>query len=560
MTSFLGKQWEKSKEIKTLDEFMANALVSRKLETHEEINDFCNPKLSQLCDPFEMWSMNKAVERIIKAIDKEERIVVFGDFDADGITSTVILVDALRKLGAKVSYRIPNRKDDGHGLKTYLIDEISTKNVSLIITCDCGVNDKKEVEHAAAKGIDVIISDHHTSDKTNFPKQAIAVLNPRISQCNYPEKELSGAGVAFKLVSALAQEMFDNFEEITDFLTPYLEIVTIGTIADCVPLTGENRILTSFGLEKMKDSSWDGIEILKERSNIDPNSIDTDTIGFCIAPKLNAASRLGDVLRATELFLGHSSQNHERLTYLEKLNEERKILTRNHIDSAQSQIDKNSSFQFLIDSDWEVGILGLMASHISDKRSHPVFAGIEKSDGTIAFSARAPAGYSIIDSLNNCDPELFLGFGGHHGAGGFQAHKENFGEIKNSLQEYFEKNSQEEISTQIEAIVSPKILNFELTEFFRLIAPFGQGNPTPILCLKNVEIKKINLIGKDQTHLRIDGEVNGESVQFIGFFWGEFSEKIKINSTYDICFTVSENIWNGERRLQLKLVDMKKTL
>ncbi len=557
MNSFLGKKWQDAPEIKTLEEFISKALSTRGLETHEEIDNFCNPKLSHLHDPFGIWSMGCAVSRIKKAIKNKERIVVFGDFDADGITSTVILVDGLKKLDAQVSYRIPSRKDDGHGLKKYLIDEIASKDVSLIITCDCGVNDKEQVEYAARKGIDVIISDHHSSDKTKFPDKAVAVLNPNITQCNYPEKTLAGAGVAFKLITALASELLDVPEEIMEFLTPYLELVAIGTVADCVPLTGENRILVSFGLEKMKDSSWAGIETLKERSNIDSSGINTDTIGFAIAPKLNAASRLGDVLRATELFLGNSSQNYERLTYLDGLNEKRKILTQKHIKDAQLQLDKKSSFQFLIDPDWEVGILGLMASHISDKMSQPVFAGIEKSDNTIAFSARAPAGYSIINALNNCDSNLFLGFGGHDGAAGFQAKKENFDKIKNSLEEYFTKNKQKEISTVIEAIVSPQILNFELINFFKLISPFGKDNLQPILCLKNVKISSFNLIGKDQNHLKITGKVNNEFVEFIGFFWGELAQKIKSDRFYDICFTVSENIWNGERKLQLKLIDMR---
>ncbi len=557
MSSFLGKQWQNTPKIKTLDKFIQNFFKKRGLKTHQEIDDFCNPKLSNLHDPFEIWSMDRAVARILKAIEKKERIVIFGDFDADGITSTVILVDGLKKLNAQVSYRIPSRKDDGHGLKNYLIDEIYSKDVGLIITCDCGVNDKEQVEYAVKNGIDVIVSDHHTSDKLKFPDKAIAVLNPRISQCNYPEKELSGAGIAFKIVSALAQEKFKNSKEIINFLTPYLELVAIGTVADCVPLTGENRILVSFGLQKMKNSSWAGIETMKERSNIDSSNLNTDTIGFAIAPKLNAASRLGDVFRATELFLGNPSQNYERLTYLERLSDERKVLTIKHIENAQSQIKKENDFQFLVNADWEVGILGLMASNISDKMSQPVFASIEKKEGEISCSARAPEGYSIIESMKSCDSDLFLGFGGHHGAGGFQAHKENLEKIKTSLVKYFAENKQKKIKTPIEAIVLPEILNFRLTEFLDLVAPFGKGNPMPILCFLKVKVTSFNLIGKDQNHLKINGKINDEFVEFIGFFWGEFAQKIKFGKSYDICFTVSENIWNNQKKLQLKLVDMR---
>lgn len=557
MNSFSGKSWTTAPSADNIESLIAQILKYRGLDQHENINDFLNPKISQLHDPFLINTMDLAVERIFTAISNQERIVVFGDFDADGITSTVILVDALKKLGAQVSYRIPDRSDDGHGLKTYLIDEIAEKNVQLIITCDCGINDQKETTHAASKGIDLIISDHHSPDIERFPHDALAVINPKCPPCTYPEKNLAGAGIAFKIVTALAQTFFEDAEEIAEFLMPYLEVAAIGLIADCVPLTGETRIITTFGLEKMKTTSWPGLRKLLERSNIDPQNVDAETVGFYIAPKLNAASRLGDVFRATELFLGNDAQNFERLTYLEGLNEKRKILTKEHILSAQEQIKPDQAFQFLLNSEWKTGILGLMASHISDKMDHPVFAGIEKDNNTIAFSARAPEGYSIIDGLNNCDPGLFLGFGGHHGAGGFQAKKENAKKIRKSLETFFGQIKQEVAPIPIEAILKPNTLNTELTEFLSLLAPFGMANQTPIFSIESVEITEKKFLGREKTHLKLLTSAEDQSLEFLGFFWGDFAEQIAIGKCYDICFTVSVNVWQGQKRIQLKLIDMR---
>jgi len=557
MKTFSGRAWKKAPLVKNTEDLMALLLKNRKLETHEQISDFLNPKLSKLHDPYLMHSMDKAVKRILAAIENEEKIMVYGDFDADGVTSTVILVDGLRKLGAKVSYRIPERNTDGHGLKTYILDEIATKEVSLIISCDCGINDKAQVDHAVSLGMDVIISDHHHPEPENFPNQALSVLNPHNNHCDYPETVLSGAGIAFKIITALAQEQINNPNELSDFLTPYLEIAAIGLIGDCMPLTGETRIITHFGLQKIKETSWSGLAKLLERNGIDPSNIDAETVGFYIAPKINAASRLGDVLKASELFLGNPSRNYERLTYLEKLNNERRTLTKKHIDQAQPKIEKNVSCQFIHDKDWTIGILGLMGSALSEKLNQPIFAGAEQKNGMVNFSARAPDGFSIIDGMKACDVKLFEGFGGHRGAGGFQAKKKNLPIIKKQLQDYYDKVEPKTILIPVEAYLSPELINFELTDFLNLLGPFGMGNPNPNFVLKKVKLVNVKTLGKENDHLKLTVTSERKSFELVGFFIGKYTQKLKIGNYYDVSFNLSENFWQGQKRLQLKLIDIR---
>ncbi len=557
MSAFSGKAWGKASTLKNMDQVMSCLLDRRDLVTHEVITAFLHPKIQDLHDPFLMHSMDKAVARILLAIENQEKIMVYGDFDADGITSTVILVDGLKKLGALVSYRIPDRNTDGHGLKDYILEEIADKGVSLVISCDCGINDKKQVEKAVSLGMEVIISDHHDPERENFPDQALAVLNPHCDHCNYPTKNLSGAGIAFKIVTALVQETFEDPQALSRFLTPYLEIAAIGLIADCIPLLGEARTITRFGLTKMKQTSWEGLDKLFEKNSIDPQNIDAETIGFYVAPRLNAASRLGDVMRSAALFLGNSDQHYERLTYLESLNNKRRVLTEQHIKSAESKIEPSAPCQFLSDKDWTIGILGLMGSSLSETWNCPIFAGKERADGIGCFSARAPEGSSIIQGLRHCDKNLFLGFGGHNGAGGFQAKIENLKTIKTQLCDYYAKTPPKEVLVNIEAFVDPSIINFELTDFLNLLGPFGMGNPAPNLGLLGIKIMDKKFLGKKEDHIRLVGSVGDKEFSFIGFFMGHFASRIKIGEPYDIVFTLAENYWQGARRLQLKLVDLR---
>ncbi|MDH3324164.1 MAG: single-stranded-DNA-specific exonuclease RecJ [Candidatus Peregrinibacteria bacterium] len=554
--SFSGKVWTKSEDLKDVEKVIEVLLKNRGLDGSEKIQDFLKPCLSKLHDPFDMAGMDKAVERILQAIEDEERIIVFGDFDTDGITSTVILVETLRKLGAKVSYRIPNRNVDSHGLKDYLIDEIATKKVSLVITCDCGVNDCAEITHAKSLGIDVIVTDHHESDENNFPTDAVAVINPKRKDCSYAEKNLSGSAVAFKLMVALASKVLEG-GELEEFIMNFLEICAIGIVADCVELTGENRILAKFGIENLKKTEWTGLQKLFERSGIVPESINAETIGFSISPRLNASSRVGDVLKAVELFLGAEDRHFERLTVLENWNYERRDLTESTFKESLEQKIDDASFQFFMEDSWEPGILGLLCSRWVEELDRPAVAATVREDGKLTASCRAPEGFSIIKALKSCSGDLFEKVGGHDGAAGFLTKKENAKKIVEELENYFNSFERRDPTVKVDAFLDAKIFlkMKEVADFLKYLAPFGKGNETPIFAVRNTEIVNFSTMGKNENHARLVAKVDDEMYDFVNFFHGDFLKKIHIGKKMDIAFTVSENFFRGECKLQFRIVD-----
>lgn len=554
-TSWNKKKWAEAPHVKTLDRLEELLLENRKLEDHETIQTFLHPALTDLYDPFDMKGMDDGVYRILRAIDQEERIVIFGDFDADGITSTVILVQALKDCGAEVSYRIPERNTESHGLKRSHIDELAERKVKLIITCDCGVNDQEAVAYAQEKKIDVIITDHHEPDEKRFPIDAVAVLNPKIKGCKYPEKNLSGAGIALKLAMALGSKKFQGVELI-DFLEKFFEICAIGLIADCVDLAGENRIIAKFGLEKMHKTSWDGLKKLLDHCNIDPRNIDEQTVGFTIAPRLNAASRIGDVLVATQLFLGEKDMHAGRITKLDELNELRRKMTQRAYRESISQVRAGAAMQFFFREDWNPGILGLLAGRCAEELDVPVVAASIRKDGLLTASCRAPLGYRMNEALS-ANEKLFEHFGGHNGAAGFQAKPEKRDQIHRMLEAHFAREEREKPAIPVEATIDCKLVTLELSEFLKFVSPFGNGNKEPIFELDQVEISDFQVMGKDRNHLRLWGMCEGKQMEFTAFFADNFLNKLRIGQKLDILFTLSENIWKDERRLQMRVVDIR---
>lgn len=556
--SFTGKLWKfREKKIETMEKFQESVLADLKLNNTDEIQKFMNPSLGDLRDPFAIKDMDIAVDRAILAIKNGERIMVAGDFDADGITSTVVLVSALQECGAKVSYFIPDRTNDSHGLQKKFMDNFAKKGVKLVITCDCATNDAVEISHGKSLGIDTIVTDHHKMDPARFPKDAVAVVNCQTSE-NITERSLSGSAVAFKFASALLSTFFEHEQKkISEIIDPLFEIATIGIISDCVKLVGDNRIIAKYGLAKMPQTEWDGLQKLMEKLKI--NDVDEQTIGFSIAPHLNAASRLGDVMIAVQLFLGNPAKNGERVAYLTELNKERRVATTNLIDAAERQVKAGAACQFFFQENWPQGIMGLAASHFAEKLNVPIVVGtIRQINGMLSTSCRAPEGYSIIDGLEN-SAKLLTSFGGHAGAAGFIAEKDDLEKIRENLNKYFAQQEIKQPVINVESFVSPEILNSDLTEFFKFLAPFGAGNPAKILGLEKVKITNIYLMGKDGNHAKFTGKIDNKEVQFVAFFAETFLKSIKISDELDILVSVSENKWKGKTSLQLKLVDARKS-
>jgi single-stranded-DNA-specific exonuclease len=558
--SFSQKIWKFSSEktIFALPELQALLLETRGLKDHKDIQCFLDPSLKDLVSPWEMRDMKKAVTRISLAIKQEERIVVFGDFDTDGITATIILVHALKALGAKVSYRIPERNTDSHGLKKHLLDELTLRNVGLVITVDCGINDAPEVKHAAEKGIDIIVTDHHEPNKESFPISAIAVINPRLEGNGKTSPHLSGSAVAWKLAAALLEQNIEEKTHLIEILDPLLEIAAIGIIADCVPLIGENRILAKFGLEKIKNTTWSGLLSLLEETNTSLEKIAEDTVGFVIAPHLNAASRIGDVLIAAQLFLGNTTENASRIGKLQEWNSSRRVLTENAIQEAQEQVRPEAPFQIFYKKSWKPGILGLLAARYSQQLGVPVIACSKRADGKISASCRAPEPYSIIQGLQTVE-SLLERFGGHAGAAGFLMKEVQFETLTQSLDKHFSSLNIGPHPLVVDTWISPTLLNWELIDFLKFFAPFGNGNPLPILGLQKVKITKIRSMGAQKNHVRLEGEVENESLEFVAFFSGHLLQSVHIGDRVDIAFTLGENEWNGEQALQLRVEDIRMT-
>ncbi|MBT3349397.1 single-stranded-DNA-specific exonuclease RecJ [bacterium] len=556
--SFFSKNTE-IPTVENLEKLQEILLAARGLDSHEKIENFLSPSFSDLADPFEMSGMSAAVDRIFVAIEKKERIVVFGDFDADGITSTVILVTALQKFGAEVSYRIPDRNAESHGLKTFFIDELHEKKVSLVITVDCATNDAREISYAKKLGIDVIVTDHHAAEKERFPHDAVAIVNPRLDPPDVAWSEISGAAVAWKVAAALAQTKFsaknppDAAEKISKFLWPLLEIAAIGVVADCVDLVKENRIFAKFGLQKMRESSWDAVRRLVADTN--PTE---ETIAFSIAPRLNAASRIGDVLVALQLFLGDKKENVVRLKKLEMWNDERKKLTEISVDQSRTQVVPDAPIQ-IFRGNWKPGVLGLLASRHVEQLGVPVVACTDRADGKIAASCRAPEGSSIVAALQACG-ELFEVFGGHAGAAGFLAPGENFSKICDALISHFSTKKPPELSVRLDAWVDLELLDFSLLDFLHFLAPFGAGNPQPIFGLKKLKITRISPMGAQKNHLRISVDSGSQRAELVAFFAGHLISNLSIGDEIDAAVTISENLWNGKRRLQFLVVDARKSV
>jgi len=522
--------------ISDLEALKAKLLQDRNIEIK-------TPNFADLHDPGQFLGMQQALERIHQAIQNQERIIIYGDFDADGITATVILVEGLKSLGAQVSYRIPDRNTQSHGLKKEIIEEIAAKNVALLITCDCGINDQEQVAYAASKNIDVIITDHHTPDPSKFPEKALTVINPHLEHCSYPEKNLSGSAIAFKLIQALGVKNINK----------YLEIATIGLIADCMELTGENRILAQLGLQALKQTQWGALKKLFDFTQTDYKSINEQTIGFVIAPRLNAASRLGNVLNATQLFLGPENEQSTHLQKLEALNNQRKQKTEQAFTQSLKQINKADPVQFLFHEDWDLGILGLVAGRQAEKLNQPIIAASLNHKGELHASCRCPRGLSIIQALQASAEDL-TSFGGHAGAAGFQCDPTSRERLQQNLKNYFQSQPPAIQKSKTDAWIHPKLLNFQTLDLLHHLAPFGPGNPEPILGLKDVEIVDFKAMGQNKNHLRIWGKSGDDIHEFIAFFAEDLIRETQTGQVKDLHFTLSENYWKGTRKMQLKLI------
>ncbi len=551
--SLLGKKWVILNSDDSLN-IIAKLLKNRGIDSPEKAEWFFSGTLEHLHDPRLLKDIGNAVERIKKAIAGEEKIMVFGDYDVDGVTATAIVYDFLKKAGAKVDYALPNRDKNGYGLKDYFIRRFKEEGVGLIVTVDCGTSNFNEVELADELGMDVVVTDHHSTPEKLPP--AHAVVNPQRPDCGYPNKEACGATVAYKLVTLLARDLWPE-ERAEAYLDHQLGIVALGVVGDCMALTGENRILVQEGLKRLADGRNPGVLALLEEAGISTGKITSVTIGFQIGPRLNAAGRLDDPQHAFELLIG----NLEKAQTLNELNDQRRRMTHQCVQEAVKEIEKKDTVPHIIvltNKKWQAGLLGLIANGVSEKFSRPTIIMREQDDEMIG-SMRSVNNFDITTALRETTSDLFTAFGGHAMAGGFTMPRANLDEFLKQIEVIGQKqiNPDEFVSTlNIDCEVKAEELSFETCHKFSRLEPFGAENPQPTLLVKNARILSIRPVGKGE-HLHLPVRHGDKTVGGIAFRFGKHLDKIDPTKPHDIVFNLEINEWNGQKKLQMKVVDMK---
>lgn len=544
-------------EVLQVEEQVASLLIQRGIETYEEAKKFFRPSLEDLHNPFLMKDMDKAVERIEQALKNNENILVYGDYDVDGTTAVSLMSSYLKTKTESVATYIPDRYDEGYGISFKGIDFAEDNGFTLIIALDCGIKAIDKVEYAREKGIDFIICDHHRPGK-NLP-QAVAVLDPKRDDCPYPYKELCGCGVGFKLIQALAEKEGQTVKDLVE----YLDLVAIAIGADIVPITGENRILTYFGLQLINFEPRVGIKAIIDQIKKEELSI-TDVV-FIIAPRINAAGRMKHGNHAVTLLI-ETDYNLAAQYALEidSFNTERREtdeqITREALEQIELQEEQERFTTVVYRETWHKGVIGIVASRLTETYYRPTLV-FTKSGDKLAASARSVSGFDVYNALEAC-AEYIEQFGGHKYAAGLTLKEENYEAFKQAFEDTVSQTIDRSLLTPEIKIDNELSLKDITPKFYRILkqfAPFGPGNMTPIFMTQNVyDTGYGKCVGEDESHLRVTLSQNGnEKLVAIGFGLGNKLEKTTNRKPFKIVYSIDENHWNGKTSLQLKLRDVK---
>lgn len=540
-----------------VDRSIAHLLVQRGIETFEEAKAFFRPKIEDLHHPFLMKDMDKAVERIERALATNERILVYGDYDVDGTTSVALMATYLETKTDQIATYIPDRFEEGYGVSYKGIDYAIDNDFTLIVALDCGVKAVDKVQYAKDKGVDFIICDHHRpGDKL---PQAVAVLDPKRADCTYPFKELCGCGVGFKLIHALGH---NQGESLKDFL-PYLDLVATAIGADIVPIVGENRILAYHGVRVMNASPRPGFQALIK--NIKKTTLTIADVVFVIAPRINAAGRMKHGNYAVSLLKESNITQAELVAQeIESFNTTRRALDQNITKEALAQIEElnetECSSTVVYDSSWNKGVIGIVASRLIETYYRPTLV-FTKSGDLLTASARSVRGFDVYEALQNCSKYIEQ-FGGHKYAAGLSIKEENYRAFKQAFENEVDKTLAVHLRTP-ELLIDAEIqLSAVTPKFHRILkqfAPFGPQNMAPVFMTSDVvDTGYAKCVGEEDKHLKISvAQHNGEPINGIGFGLGDKLPYVANKSTFSIAYAIDENQWNGRISLQLKLKDIK---
>lgn len=531
-----------------LTELASQILYSRGVDTAEKLIQFLSTDLSQLHDPYLLHDMDKAVNRIRQAIENYEQILVYGDYDADGMTSASIMKEALEMLGAEAQVYLPNRFTDGYGpnesVYKYFIEQ---QNVSLIITVDNGVAGHEAIAYAQSQGVDVIVTDHHGLP-AELP-EAFAIVHPEHPEADYPFKYLAGCGVAFKVACALLESI----------PTEMLDLVAIGTIADMVSLTDENRIMVKVGLEILKQTERIGLIELIKVSDVDMADVNEETVGFKIAPQLNALGRLDDPNPAVELLTGFDDEEaHNIAKMINAKNEERKEIVQKIFDEAMSMVDLEKPVQVLAKEGWHPGVLGIVAGRILEQIAQPVIV-LNIEDGIAKGSARSIEAINIFHALDE-HRDLFESFGGHAGAAGMTLVTENLDKLSQVLCDYIAENDidlSQKKELVIDEVLELSEINLDTVHSLEKLAPFGMDNPKPVFEIKDFVVKQARTMGQNGAHLKLKIAQGTTAIDLVAFNQGHLAQEFQQVQNLCLATTLSINKWNGQTTVQLMLEDAR---
>ena len=539
-----------------ISKLVARILANKGLKESNEIEVFLNPRRSDFHDPFLMPDMKIAVDRILKAIETKEKVAIYGDYDADGITSSTVLKRFLSERGLDADIYIPNRLNEGYGLNEKAIKEIAQTNHTLIITVDCGITGNKEIELAKTLKIDTVVTDHH--EPTEELPKALAVVDCKRKDNKYPFSELAGVGVAFKLIQAISIKLGIREEE----YLKYLDLVCVGTISDIVPLKDENRTISKLGLRLVKQTKNIGLKVLL--NSMGYQKIDSNTISFGVAPRINACGRMGHEKEALELFLTNSVQEAEKITQrLNEYNLERQQIEKRIFDEVEEIIQKSEEKSLpcivLEKENWHHGVIGIVSSKITDMYFKPSI--LMSIEGDIAKgSGRSIPGFDLHEALENCKEEIEQ-FGGHSMAVGVTVKKANFDKFKNKFEEYAREKDISKITPilNIDEKITLKDITIKDIRDLELLEPFGEGNKPPIFQINNVKIDSIRSLSQGK-HLKMEIKDQNSSIQAIGFNLGNLANDYKIEDKINIAGTLEINNYNGRENIQINIRDVMKSL
>ncbi len=544
----------KLREELNINPVLAELLISRGIGTFDQAKQFFRPQLSDLHDPFLMKDMEKAISRIIRAIGNKEKILIYGDYDVDGTTAVAVVYSFFREFHSQLEFYIPDRYAEGYGISTQGIDYAAANGFTLIIALDCGIKAIDKIDYANSKGIDFIIGDHHLPGE-KLPN-AYAVLDPKRADCDYPYKELSGCGIGFKIIQAFILTNGMDIKACYQFL----DLVAVSIASDIVPITGENRILSHFGLIKLNTNPCVGLKALIDLSNNRTKTFTVNDIVFQIGPRINAAGRIDHAKDAVKLLICKSLQEAKDFSSsIDDQNNVRKDFDLRITEEALALIEENVVLKsrkstVLYKSDWHKGVIGIVASRLTEKYYRPTII-LTETNGHIAGSCRSVIGFDLYEALSEC-ADLLEQFGGHKYAAGLTMSLENVTLFQDRFEEVVARRISPEMLTQ-EIVIDAKLQLKDIDgKFFRILQqfePFGPQNESPIFLSKKVSaVGQAFLVGNNHLKMAVVQE-DSPSFECIGFGLAEHIDHINSGQSFDICYSIEENVWRNKRNLQLNI-------